>query len=62
MQNHPIVVLDVAGYSARAEADEANATAEVTALRGVLERIAEREAGGCSTRAAMTSCWNLLRV
>jgi adenylate cyclase len=35
-----IVALDVAGYSARTEADEARTTAEVAALRGVIEGIA----------------------
>jgi len=34
-----IVAVDVAGYSARAEADEARATAEVAALRSVIEGI-----------------------
>src|SRR5262245_7741270 len=40
-----IVALDVAGYSARTEADEAKTTAEVTALRGVIEAIAARHEG-----------------
>ena len=40
-----IVALDVAGYSARTEADEARATAEVAGLRGVIEGIAKRHAG-----------------
>jgi TolB-like protein/class 3 adenylate cyclase len=40
-----IVALDVAGYSARTEADEASSTAEVAALRGVIEDIA-RSCGG----------------
>ena len=40
-----IVALDVAGYSARTEADEARTTAEVAALRGVIEGIAARHAG-----------------
>jgi len=35
-----IVALDVAGYSARTEADEAKTTAEVAALRKVIEAIA----------------------
>jgi class 3 adenylate cyclase len=35
-----IVALDVAGYSARTEADEAGTTAEVAKLRSVIERIA----------------------
>jgi hypothetical protein len=35
-----IVALDVAGYSARTEADEARSAAEVAALRGVIEEIA----------------------
>jgi len=35
-----IVAPDVAGYSARTEADEARTTAEVAALRSVIERIA----------------------
>jgi TolB-like protein len=40
-----IVALDVAGYSARAEADEAKATAEVAALRSVIEGIAGSRGG-----------------
>lgn len=40
-----IVALDVAGYSARAEADEARATAEVSALRKEIEAIAAKHAG-----------------
>ncbi|HET9062933.1 MAG TPA: TIR domain-containing protein, partial [Candidatus Binatia bacterium] len=40
-----IVALDVAGYSARAEADEAKTTAEIAALRSVVERIAARHGG-----------------
>ncbi|MBP6015014.1 MAG: hypothetical protein KBA31_22530 [Alphaproteobacteria bacterium] len=40
-----IVALDVAGYSARTEADEARTTSEVAALRGVIEGIAARHAG-----------------
>jgi TolB-like protein/class 3 adenylate cyclase len=40
-----IVALDVAGYSARTEADEAKATAEVTALRSLIESIAEPRGG-----------------
>jgi len=40
-----IVALDVAGYSARAEADEAKTTAEVAALRKVIESIAARHGG-----------------
>ena len=36
-----IVALDVAGYSARTEADEAKTTAEVAALRRLIEEIAE---------------------
>ncbi len=40
-----IVALDVAGYSARTEADEAKTTAEVAALRAVIETIATRHAG-----------------
>jgi class 3 adenylate cyclase len=35
-----IVALDVAGYSARTEADEAGTAAEVAALRVLIERIA----------------------
>jgi hypothetical protein len=35
-----IVALDVGGYSARTEADEAKTTAEVAALRRVIEGIA----------------------
>ncbi len=40
-----IVALDVAGYSARTEADEARTTAEVAALRKVIEEIATRHGG-----------------
>ncbi len=40
-----IVALDVAGYSARTEADEAKATSEVAGLRGVIEGIASRRGG-----------------
>jgi class 3 adenylate cyclase len=40
-----IVALDVAGYSARTEADEAKTTAEVAALRAVIEAIAARHGG-----------------
>ena len=40
-----IVALDVAGYSARTEADEARATAEVTALRSLIEDIAGPRGG-----------------
>ncbi len=40
-----IVALDVAGYSARTEADEARTTAEVAALRKVIERIAAKHGG-----------------
>ena len=40
-----IVALDVAGYSARTEADEAKTTAEVAALRTVIEAIAARYGG-----------------
>ena len=40
-----IVALDVAGYSARTEADEARTTAEVAALRRVIEAIASRHGG-----------------
>ncbi len=40
-----IVALDVAGYSARTEADEAKTTAEVAALRKVIESIAARHSG-----------------
>jgi TolB-like protein len=40
-----IVALDVAGYSARTEADEARATAEVAALRSVIESIAGPRGG-----------------
>ena len=40
-----IVALDVAGYSARTEADEARTTAEVTALRALIEGIAARHGG-----------------
>ncbi len=40
-----IVALDVAGYSARTEADEARTTAEVAALRRVIEGIAAKHGG-----------------
>src|SRR5690242_18240071 len=40
-----IVALDVAGYSASTEADEAKTTAEVMALRGVIEGIASAHGG-----------------
>jgi adenylate cyclase len=40
-----IVALDVAGYSARTEADEAKTTSEVAALRKVIEAIAARHGG-----------------
>ena len=40
-----IVALDVAGYSARTEADEARSTAEVAALRSVIEGIAAPRGG-----------------
>ena len=40
-----IVALDVAGYSARTEADEEKTTAEVTALRPVIEGIAGAHGG-----------------
>ena len=40
-----IVALDVAGYSARTEADEAKTTSDVAALRVVIEGIAARHAG-----------------
>jgi TolB-like protein len=40
-----IVALDVAGYSARTEADEAKTTAEVAAMRGVIEGIAGAHGG-----------------
>ena len=40
-----IVALDVAGYSARTEADEARATAEVAALRKVIEASAAKHGG-----------------
>ena len=40
-----IVALDVAGYSARTEIDEAATTAEVAALRGVIEEIAASHGG-----------------
>lgn len=40
-----IVALDVAGYSARTEADEAKTAAEVTALRRVIEDIAAPRGG-----------------
>ncbi len=40
-----IVAMDVAGYSARTEADEARTTAEVAALRSVIERLAVAHGG-----------------
>ena len=40
-----IVALDVAGYSARTEADEARTTAEVVALRKAIEAIAAKHGG-----------------
>ena len=40
-----IVALDVAGYSARTEADEAKTTAEVAALSGVIEGISRTHGG-----------------
>src|SRR5262245_61351524 len=40
-----IVALDVAGYSARAEADETKTTAEVAALRPVIESIGKAHGG-----------------
>src|SRR5512144_870217 len=40
-----IVALDVAGYSARTEADEARTTAQVAALRRVIEGIATAHGG-----------------
>ena len=40
-----IVALDVAGYSARTEADEARTTAEVAALRKVIDAIAAKHGG-----------------
>jgi len=40
-----IVAVDVAGYSARTEADEAGTTAEIAALRPVIEAIAARHGG-----------------
>ena len=40
-----IVALDVAGYSARTEADEARTTAEVAALRNFIEAIAAKHGG-----------------
>ncbi|MFM9864202.1 MAG: adenylate/guanylate cyclase domain-containing protein [Micropepsaceae bacterium] len=40
-----IVALDVAGYSARTETDEARTTAEVAALRKVIEGIAAKHGG-----------------
>jgi predicted ATPase/class 3 adenylate cyclase len=40
-----IVALDVAGYSARTEADEAGTVAAVAALRGTIERIAREHSG-----------------
>ncbi len=40
-----IVALDVAGYSARTEADEAKTTTEVAALRSVIEEIAKAYGG-----------------
>jgi len=46
-----IVALDVAGYSARAEADEGRAAAEVAALRTVIEAVA----GPCGGRVFSTA-------
>jgi TolB-like protein len=40
-----IVALDVAGYSARTEADEAGTVAAIATLRGTIERIAHEHAG-----------------
>jgi len=40
-----IVALDVAGYSARTEADEVRSAAEVAALRGIVEEIAALRGG-----------------
>ncbi len=40
-----IVAIDVAGYSARTEADETKTTAEIAALRGLIESIAEAHGG-----------------
>ena len=40
-----IVAVDVAGYSARTEADEAGTTAEIAALRSVIDAIAARHGG-----------------
>ena len=40
-----IVALDVAGYSARVEADEARTTAEVASLRKTIEAIAAKHGG-----------------
>jgi TolB-like protein/class 3 adenylate cyclase len=40
-----IVALDVAGYSARTEADDAKTTAEVAALRPLIDEIASRHGG-----------------
>ena len=40
-----IVALDVAGYSARTEADEAKTSAEVAALRTMIDRIARAHGG-----------------
>jgi predicted ATPase/class 3 adenylate cyclase len=40
-----IVALDVAGYSARTEADEAKTTAEIATLRKVIEAIAAKQGG-----------------
>ncbi len=40
-----IVAVDVAGYSARTEADEAKTTAEIAALRPVIEALAARYGG-----------------
>lgn len=46
-----IVALDVAGYSARTEADEAKTTAEVMALRGFIEDVASARGGRVFTAA-----------
>jgi len=50
-----IVALDVAGYSARTEADEARTTAEVAALRKIIEGIAVKYGGRVSTPLATCS-------
>jgi hypothetical protein len=53
-----IVALDVAGYSARTEADEARTTAEVAALRRVIEGIATAKGGRVFSARRASYCSN----